>query len=106
MRVAPTMNDRPGYATPSSLERQSTVAPPGFNRLLVPPAALAIHLSIGQAYAFSTFNLPLTRLIGVTGSAPGDWTLAELGWIFSIAIVFLGVSAALFGRWVESIGPR
>ena len=88
------------------LDREATVAPPGYNRFLVPPAALAVHLSIGQAYAFSTFNLPLSRLIGLSKSAPGDWTLAQLGWIFSIAILVLGMSAALFGRWVETAGPR
>jgi MFS family permease len=87
-------------------DRESTIAGPGFNRFLVPPAALAVHLCIGQAYAFSTFNLPLTKLIGLTQSAPGDWNLKELGWIFSIAIVFLGSSAAVFGRWVERVGPR
>jgi MFS family permease len=92
--------------TASFLDRQSTVAPPGFNRFLVPPAALAVHLSIGQAYAFSTFNLPLTKLIGLKASAPGDWDLKEVGWIFSIAIVVLGSSAAVFGRWVERVGPR
>src|SRR6201993_3068122 len=90
----------------SMLDREHTVAPPGFNRFMVPPAALAVHLCIGQAYAFSTFNLPLTKLIGVTQSAPGDWNLKELGWIFSIAIAILGISAALFGRWVETVGPR
>ena len=100
------MNDRPRYATSSSLERQSTVAPPGFNRFLVPPAALAVHLSIGQVYAFSTFNLPLTRVIGLTHRAPTDWDLKEIGWIFSIAIAILGLSAAVFGRWVERVGPR
>jgi MFS family permease len=88
------------------LDRARTVAPPGYNRFLVPPAALAVHLSIGQAYAFSTYNLPLSKLIGVSASAPGDWTLAQLGWIFSIAILFLGLSAAVFGRWVEAAGPR
>src|SRR5277367_3456099 len=87
-------------------DRESTIAGPGFNRFLVPPAALAVHLCIGQAYAFSTFNLPLTKMIGLTQSAPGDWNLKELGWIFSIAIVFLGSSAAVFGRWVERVGPR
>jgi MFS family permease len=92
--------------TASFLDRESTVAPVGFNRFLVPPAALAVHLSIGQAYAFSTFNLPLTKLIGITHSAPGDWDLKQVGWIFSIAIVFLGSSAAVFGRWVERVGPR
>src|ERR1700722_18821244 len=90
----------------SFLDRQSTVAPPGYNRFLVPPAALAVHLSIGQAYAFSTFNLPLSKLIGLTKSAPDDWTLVQLGWVFSIAILFLGLSAAVFGRWVERAGPR
>jgi MFS family permease len=65
-----------------------------------------MHLCIGQAYAFSVFNLPMTKLLGITQSAPGDWKLTELGWIFSIAIVFLGLSAAVFGRWVEDGGPR
>src|SRR5450631_152087 len=88
------------------LDRESTVAPPGFSRFLVPPAALAVHLSIGQAYAFSTFNLPLTKLIGISHSAPGDWDLKQVGWTFSIAIAFLGLSAAVFGRWVERVGPR
>jgi MFS family permease len=92
--------------TSSFLDREQTIAPPGFNRFMVPPAALAVHLSIGQAYAFSTFNLPLTRLIGLSHSAPGDWDLKEVGWIFSIAIVILGASAAVFGRWVERVGPR
>ena len=50
----------------SFLDRESTVAPANYNRFLVPPAALAVHLSIGQAYAFSTFNLPLTKLLGIT----------------------------------------
>jgi MFS family permease len=60
----------------------------------------------GQAYAFSVFNLPMTRLIGVSQSAPSDWKLTDLGWIFSLAMVFLGLSAAVFGRWVEEGGPR
>src|ERR1700677_587622 len=90
----------------SFFDRENTVAGPGFNRFMVPPAALAVHLCIGQAYAFSTFNLPLTKLLGITQSAPADWNLKDVGWIFSIAIVFLGASAALFGRWVERVGPR
>jgi MFS family permease len=87
-------------------DKASIVAGPGFNRWLVPPAALSIHLCIGQAYAFSVFNAPMVRLIGVDAPAPSDWSLAELGWIFSIAIVFLGLSAAVLGRWVEEGGPR
>src|SRR5215470_8775402 len=74
--------------------RQQTVANPGYNRWLFPPAALAVHLSIGQVYAFSVFKLPLTRMIGVTKSAPGDWSQPSLAWIFSLAIFFLGFSAA------------
>jgi MFS family permease len=88
------------------LDRQRTIARPDYTRWLVPPAALAIHLSIGQAYAFSVFNLPLSRLIGGTDSAPTDWKLSTIGWVFSVAIVFLGLSAATFGRWVERVGPR
>ena len=90
----------------SFLDREHTVAEPGFSRWLVPPAALCVHLCIGQAYAFSVFNLPMTKLIGITKSAPDDWKLTELGWIFSLAIFFLGVSSAVFGRWVEEGGPR
>src|SRR6187401_3182721 len=90
----------------SFLDREHTVAKPGFSRWMVPPAALCVHLCIGQAYALSVFNLPMTKLIGITQSAPGDWKLTQLGWIFSIAMVFLGGSAAVFGRWVEDGGPR
>jgi len=88
------------------LDKEHIVAPPGFNRWLIPPAALAIHLSIGQVYAFSVFNEPMTRIIGVTESAPADWKLTTLGWIFSIAIAVLGVTAAFGGRWLERVGPR
>jgi MFS family permease len=88
------------------LDREHTVAGPGFNRWFVPPAALCIHLCIGQAYAFSVFNLPMTKLLGITKSSPQDWHLTQLGWIFSIAIFFLGAAAAVMGRWVEERGPR
>jgi MFS family permease len=90
----------------SILDRSHTIAKPGFSRWMVPPAALCVHLCIGQAYAFSVFNLPMTKLIGIAKSAPDDWKLTDLGWIFSIAIFFLGASAAVFGRWVEEGGPR
>jgi MFS family permease len=90
----------------SFLDREHTVAGKDFSRWMVPPAALCVHLCIGQAYAFSVFNLPMTKLLGISQSTPGDWKLTELGWIFSLAIFFLGVSAAVFGRWVEEGGPR
>ncbi|HVH82642.1 MAG TPA: MFS transporter, partial [Stellaceae bacterium] len=81
-------------ARSSFLARERTIAAPAYSRWLIPPAALCIHLCIGQAYAFSVFNLPMTKLIGITQSAPDDWKLTDLGWIFSIAIVVLGLSAA------------
>ncbi len=100
------------------LDRSHSIAGPGFSRWLVPPAALCVHLCIGQAYAFSVFNKPMAQLLCAAQSAcppatakaisttPGDWSIANLGWIFSLAIVFLGLSAAVFGRWVENAGPR
>jgi MFS family permease len=91
---------------PGLLDRSRCIAPLGYDRWRVPPAALAIHLSIGQAYAFSVFNLPLSHLLGITDSAPGDWKLSTIGWVFSVAIVFLGLSAFTFGRWLEEAGPR
>src|SRR5213082_2869676 len=88
------------------LERDQTIAERGYSRWLVPPAALAIHLAIGQAYAFSVFKIPLSRVVGITESTSADWSQPELAWIFSIAIVFLGLSAAVFGKWLERAGPR
>lgn len=90
----------------SFLDRERSIAPPGYSRWLVPPAALAIHLCIGQAYAFSVFNIPMTKLRGITAPVPQDWSLEALGWIFSIALAMLGLSAAMFGKWLEKVGPR
>jgi MFS family permease len=88
-------------------DRSLSTAKPGFNRWLVPPAALCIHLCIGEAYAFSVFTKPMAQAIGVTAPTPGvDWTVPQLGWIFSLAIVMLGLSAAFGGKWVERAGPR
>ena len=103
------------------LDRNRIIAGPGFNRWLVPPAALAIHLCIGMAYGFSVFWLPLSRAIG--GSKPlacpagsgilnalfntsCDWLVADLNWVFTLFIVFLGISAAIWGGWLERSGPR
>ncbi len=89
------------------LERDRTIAGPGFNRWLIPPAALAVHLCIGEVYGFSVFNRPLGRLVGINAPIPGvDWSPSQVGWIYSIALIMLGLSAALFGRWVERAGPR
>jgi MFS family permease len=103
------------------LSRERIVAGPGFNRWLVPPAALAIHLSIGMAYGFSVFWLPLSKAVGITAPIPCpdtmsflqrvvathcDWKISTLGWMFTLFFVFLGSSAAVFGRWLEHAGPR
>jgi MFS family permease len=106
MRTAKRVGENKEDHAMSFLDRSHSIAKPGFNRWMVPPAALCIHLCIGQAYAFSVFNLPMTKLIGITASAPSDWNIPELGWIFSIGIFVLGTSAAVFGRWVEEGGPR
>jgi MFS family permease len=87
----------------SFLDREHSVARPGYSRWLVPPAALAIHLSIGQAYAFSVFVKPLSDFSAAAGT---PWNLKEIGYIFSFAIAILGISAALFGKWLETAGPR
>src|SRR5882757_2307902 len=87
----------------SFLDREVSIARPGFSRWLVPPAALSIHLAIGQVYAFSVFKNPLLALKAADGSS---WNLKEVGYIFSIAIAMLGLSAALFGKWLETAGPR
>ena len=82
----------------SFLDREHTVAKPGYSRWLIPPAALAVHLCIGQAYATSVYKIPLVEHFGTS--------LTAIGIIFSIAIVMLGVSAAVMGTWVERVGPR
>jgi len=88
------------------LSKERIVAQPGFNRWKVPPASVAIHLCIGSVYAWSIYNLPLSRVFGVVTSAADDWSLQNVTWIFSVAIVFLGLSAAFAGRWLEQVGPR
>jgi MFS family permease len=102
------------------LDRAHTIAKPGFNRWLVPPAALCIHLCIGMAYGFSVFWLPLSRSIGLTApkacpditllqelfTTTCDWKVASMGWMFTLFFVVLGVSAAIWGGWLERAGPR
>jgi MFS family permease len=102
------------------LDRERTIAKAGFNRWLVPPAALCIHLCIGMAYGFSVFWLPLSRAIGLTApkacpdmsllqelfTTTCDWRVASMGWMFTLFFVVLGVSAAIWGGWLERVGPR
>lgn len=88
------------------LSKERIVAQPGFNRWLIAPAALGIHLCIGSVYAWSLFNPALVKRIGVVASAADDWSLKGVVWIFTVAIVFLGLSAALAGKWLEQVGPR
>src|SRR6201985_2507936 len=102
------------------LDREHTIAKAGFNRWLEPPAALCIHLCIGMAYGFSVFWLPLSRAIGLTApkacpdislfqelfTTTCDWKVASMGWMYTLFFVVLGVSAALWGGWLERVGPR
>ena len=88
------------------LSRKRIIAKPGFNRWKVPPASIAIHLCIGSVYAWSIYNPPLTRLFGVVLPASDDWSLQDVTWVFSVAIVFLGLAAALAGHWLDKVGPR
>jgi len=103
------------------LDKERIIAAPNYNRWLVPPAALAIHLSIGMAYGFSVFWLPLGQAIGITApkeapagmgflaqvfSSQYDWKISMLGWMYTLFFVFLGSSAAIFGSWLERNGPR
>jgi MFS family permease len=92
---------RPGF-----FSRDRIVAPPEFDRRWIPPASIAIHLCIGAAYAWSIFNPALMRIQGVVVPAAGDWKLSEVTRTFTIAIVFLGLSAAVAGKWLERVGPR
>lgn len=103
------------------LSRDRTIARAGFNRWLVPPAALAIHLCIGMAYGFSVFWLPLSKAIGITTSVACaadsglinalfttscDWKISDLGWMYTLFFLLLGSSAAIWGGWLERVGPR
>ncbi len=116
-----TLTQPGGLVRGGWLDRAATVAHPGFNRWLVPPAALAIHLCIGMAYGFSVFWLPLSQAIGVSKAVacPAgsglmtalfttscDWKVADLGWMFTLFFVLLGSSAAIWGGWLERAGPR
>jgi len=104
-----------------SLQKEHTIAKPGYNRWLVPPAALAIHLCIGMAYGFSVFWLPLSKAIGIQEAVvcpdtmsffakifttTCDWPISMLGWMYTLFFVFLGSSAAIWGGWLEHAGPR
>ncbi len=93
---------------PAFLDRERTIAPPGFSRWMVPPAAIAVQMCIGEIYGFSVFNFPLTRAIGITQSVPGqDWTIPSVVLAtYSLGLVMLGLSAAFLGKWVEREGPR
>jgi MFS family permease len=128
MDRAPSADDRVGL-----LDKERIIAPLNYNRWLVPPAALAIHLCIGMAYGFSVFWLPLGRALGVAAGTgkpivcPGDattfggklvmtghalfttscdWTQFDLGWMYTLFFVLLGTSAAIWGGWLERVGPR
>jgi MFS family permease len=117
-----TIEQAGGLVGPAAglLDRERIIAKAGFNRWLVPPAALCIHLCIGMAYGFSVFWLPLSRALGITKSVACpditllgelfttscDWRISSLGWMYTLFFVFLGSSAAIWGGWLERSGPR
>ena len=88
------------------LSKSRIVAKPGYNRWLIAPAAIGMHLCIGSVYAWSLFNPALIKRIGVVTSAADDWNLDHVVIIFSVAILCLGLAAAIAGRWLEKVGPR
>jgi MFS family permease len=90
----------------SLLSKERIVATTSFNRWWVPVASVAIHLCIGSVYAWSIYNPALTRVFGVVTPAAQDWSLGQTNRVFTIAIVFLGLSAAIAGKWLEDVGPR
>jgi MFS family permease len=107
----------PAEAGPAILSRERIIAAPEFNRWLVPTAALAIHLCIGMAYGFSVFWLPMSKLIpGAPGCSNGflheltatncNWSVADVTHVFETFIAMLGISAAVWGAWLEHAGPR
>lgn len=88
------------------LSKEHIIAPADYNRWRVPLASVAIHLCIGSVYAWSIYNPSLTRVFGVVTSSGDDWSLSEVVWVFTVAIVFLGLAAAFAGKWLETVGPR
>ncbi|MGD8809604.1 MAG: MFS transporter, partial [Gammaproteobacteria bacterium] len=88
------------------LAKERIIAKPDFNRWRVPPASIAIHLCIGSVYAWSIYNPALVRTFGVVTPAAEDWALSEVVRVFTVAILFLGLAAALAGKWLEEVGPR
>ena len=88
------------------LSKERIIAPSDYNRWRVPLASIAIHLCIGSVYAWSIYNPPLTRIQGVVASSAGDWSLSAVVWVFTVAIVSLGLAAAFAGKWLEEAGPR
>jgi len=114
--AAANVMPRPGF-----LDKDRIIAEPGYNRWLVPPCALAIHLCIGMAYGFSVFWLPLHRAVGLTKplecpadlgffqlitTTTCDWKISMMGWMFTLFFVFLGTASAIWGGWLERVGPR
>ena len=88
------------------LAKERIIAATGYNRWRVPIASILIHLCIGSVYAWSIYNPHLIRINGVVTSAGDDWSLSEVVWVFTVAIVFLGLAAAFAGKWLEQVGPR
>lgn len=68
------------------------------NKWLIVLAAIGIHISIGSVYAWSVLTRPIMEAMG--------FSLQQVTWTFSLAILFLGTSAGFLGTYVERMGPR
>jgi MFS family permease len=104
------------------LDRERIIAKAGFNRWLVPPAALASIFASAWPMASACSGCRSAKAIGTTkpeacaadervaiGSlftTTCDWKVADLGWMYTLFFVLLGSSAAIWGGWLERSGPR
>src|ERR1700741_1465935 len=103
--MSTVMNGSEGASSSGGwLSKERTIAGPGFNRWLLPPAALAIHLCIGMAYGFSVFLLPRSKAPGAGAascakdagflaqafSSDCNWSVSTLGWMYTLFFVILG----------------
>ena len=88
------------------LYKPAIIAPPDYNRWLMAPCAVGLHICIGSVYAWSLINPLLTKRVGVVASSADDWLLSDAVLVFTIAVLMLGLTAAVAGSWLEKVGPR
>ena len=100
------MSSATAQGTFAFLLKERITASAGFNRWWIPLISVALHMCIGSVYSWSIFNPALTKELGVAASGADDWSITAIVGVFSTAIVFLGLSTAIAGKWLEEVGPR